>query len=145
MIVFLFLGSCMGLLFGCGLALLIGQTPAIEKRTTPLPNPAVRTVTVTIDPKRKDELFTQMQGFADNQHYAVLIAPTDSSENAYIVKLYRIDMKMTGSYSAKSGVLELDFYNTSPNAQSPSWFFDDELKVLEKIINKIPNSTYSVK
>ena len=148
MTVFLFLGGFMSLLFGCVLALFIGKTLPIENTTTPLtplPNPAIRTVTVTIDPERKDQLFARLENFADKWRYAVLIAPTKSSENEYIVNLYRIDMKMTGSYFADSGVLELGFNNTNPKSRNPQSFFDDELKVLKSLIIEIPNSTYSVK
>ena len=145
--ILLFLGSCIGLLFGCVLALLIGTTKPIEKNSiplTPLPNPVIRTITITIDPDRKDELFTQLEQFADMWRYAFLIAPTESNKNEYVVSLYRIDMKMKGSYFADSGVLELGFYNTNPKSRNPQSFFDKELKDLESLINEIPNSNYSV-
>jgi len=148
MTVFLFLGGCIGILFGCGLALFIGKTLPIEKSTTPvtpLPNLAIRNITVTIDPKLKDELFARLENFADEWRYAVLIAPTNSSEIEYIVKLYRVDMKMTGSYYADTGVLELGFYNTRAIGQNPERYFDDELKDLKSLISEIPNSTFSVK
>jgi len=149
MTMFVFLGSFAGLLFGCVLALFIGTTKPIEKSSipnTPIPNIAIRTITITIDPERRDELFARLEDFADEWRYAVLIAPTDSSENEYIVKLYRIDMKMAGSYYADSGVLELGFYKTNPIIKyAPERYFDDELKDLESLINRIPSSTYSVK
>ena len=147
MTIFLFLGGFIGLLFGCALALFIGNTKPIEKTPTPLtplPNPAIRTITITIDPERKDELFTRLENFADMWRYAILIAPTRSSENEYVVSLYRIDMKMAGSYFADSGILELGFYNTNPKSRNPQSFFDNELKDLEDLINEIPNSNYSV-
>lgn len=147
MTILLFLGGCIGLLFGCVLALFIGNTNPIEKNSiplTPLPNPAIRTITITIDPERKDDLFTRLETFADMWRYAVLIAPPNSSENEYVVSLYRIDMKMKGSYFANSGILQLGFYNTNPKSRHPQSFFDDELKDLESLINEIPNSNYSV-
>ena len=147
MMILLFLGGCVGLLFGCVLALFIGTTKPIERNSfpvTPLPNPAIRTITITIDPEHKNDLFTQLETFADMWRYAVLIAPSNSSENEYIVSLYRIDMKMKGSYFADSGVLELGFYNTNPKGWNPQFFFDDELKDLEALINEIPNSNFSV-
>jgi len=146
-IIFLFLGGFIGLLFGCVIALFIDDTKPIEKNSTPLtplPNPAIRTITITIDPERKDELFTRLENFADIWRYAVLIAPTQSSENEYVVSLYRIDMKMKGSYFADTGKLELGFYNTNPKSRNPQFFFDDELKDLETLISEIPNSNYSV-
>jgi len=147
MMILLFLGGCIGLLFGCILALMIGNTKPIEKNSiplTPLPNPAIRNITITIDPERKDDLFTRLETFADMWRYAVLIAPTQSTENEYVVSLYRIDMKMKGSYFADSGILELGFYNTNPKSRNPQSFFDNELKDLEALINEIPNSNYSV-
>lgn len=147
MMILLFLGGCIGLIFGCILALFIGNTKPIEKNSiplTPLPNPAIRTITITIEPERKDDLFTRLEAFADMWRYAVLIAPTQSTENEYVVSLYRIDMKMKGSYFADSGILELGFYNTNPKSRNPQFFFDDELKDLEALINEIPNSNYSV-
>ena len=145
--IFLFLGGFIGLLFGCVLAFFIGNTKPIEKNSiplTPLPNPAIRTITITIDPERKDDLFTRLETFADTWRYAVLIAPSNSSENEYIVSLYRIDMKMKGSYFADSGILELGFYDTNPKSRNPQSFFDKELKDLESLINEIPNSNYSI-
>lgn len=147
MMMLLFLGGFIGLLFGCVLALMIGNTKPIEKNLiplTPLPNPAIRTITITIDPERKNDLFTQLETFADMWRYAVLIAPTQSTENEYVVSLYRIDMKMKGSYFANSGILELGFYDTNPKSRNPQSFFDNELKDLEALINEIPNSNYSV-
>ena len=147
MMIFLFLGSCIGLLFGCVLALFIGNAKPIERNSiplTPLPNPAIRTITIAIDPDRKDELFTQLEKFADMWRYAFLIAPIESNENEYVVSLYRIDMKLKGSYFADSGRLELGFYNTNPKSRHPQSFFDNELKDLEAAINEIPNSNYSV-
>src|SRR5262245_43831391 len=131
-----FVGGLLGLLFGCVLALATGKTlpiPQTDQNTTPIPNPAIRTIKVTIDTERKDELFIRLQNFADKWRYAVLIAPTDSSNTEYIVKLYRVDMKMTGSYFADSGVLELGFHNTNPKSRNPQSFFDDELKDLESL------------
>jgi hypothetical protein len=148
MMILLFLGGCVGLLFGCVLAMFIGTTKPIERNSfpvTPLPNPAIRTITITSDPEHKDDLFTQLEAFADTWRYAVLIAPSNSSENEYIVSLYRIDMKMKGSYFVDSGILELGFYNTNPKSRNPQSFFDNELKDLEDLISEIPNSTYSVK
>jgi hypothetical protein len=147
MMMLLFLGVFIGLFFGCIVALMIGTTKPIEKNTippTPLPNPAIRTISITIDPERKDDLFTRIETFADMWRYAFLIAPTNSSENEYIVSLYRIDMKMKGSYFADSGILELVFYNTNPKSKNPQSFFDNELKDLQGLINEIPNSNYSV-
>ena len=135
------------MLFGCVLALSLGNTEPIETNSiplTPLPNPAVRTITITIDPERKDDLFTRLEAFADMWRYAVLIAPSNESANKYIVSLYRIDMKLKGSYFADSGLLELGFYNTNPKSRNPQSFFDKELKDLEDLINEIPNSEYSV-
>ena len=146
MTILLFLGGGVGLLFGCGLALFVGKALPIEKNTTaltPLPNPAVRIVTVTIRPDNKDELFARLQKFADKWGYAVLIAPNYSNGSEYIVKLYRIDMKMTGSYFADSGILKLGFYNTTPRDRNPQSFFDNELDDLKNLISEIPSSTYS--
>jgi hypothetical protein len=146
MMIFLFLGSCIGLLFGCVLAMFIGNAKPIERNSitlTPLPNPAIRTITITIDPDRQDELFSQLEKFADLWRYAFLIAPTESNENEYVVSLYRIDMKLKGSYFADSGILELGFYNTNPKSRHPQSFFDNELKDFEALINEIPNSNYS--
>jgi hypothetical protein len=147
MTVLLFLGGFIGLVFGCALALLIGSTEPLEKNSiplTPLPNPAIRTITITIDPERKDDLFARLETFADIWRYALLIAPTKSSEHEYIVSLYRIDMKMQGSYFADSGKLELGFYNTNSKSRNPQSFFDSELEDLEDLINEIPNSKYSI-
>ena len=147
MMIFLFLGGCIGLLFGCVLALFIGNAKPIERNSiplTPLPNPAIRTITITIDPDRKDELFSHLEKFADMWRYAFLVAPTESNENEYVVSLYRIDMKLKGSYFADSGILELGFYNTNPKSRNQQSFFDKELKDLEVLINEIPNSNYSV-
>ena len=147
MVILLFLGGCIGLLFGCVLAQFIGTTKPIERNSfpvTPLPNPAIRTITITIDPEHKDDLFAQLETFADTWRYAVLIAPSNSSENEYIVSLYRIDMKMKGSYFADSGILQLGFYNTNPKSKNLQSFFDKELKDLEALMNEIPNSSYSV-
>lgn len=147
MMMLLFLGVFIGLFFGCVVALMIGATKPIEKNSippTPLPNPAIRTITIAIDPEHKDDLFTRLETFAEMWRYAVLIAPTNSSENEYIVSLYRIDMKMKGSYFVDSGILELGFYNTNPKSRNPQSFFDKELKDLEALMNEIPNSSYSV-
>jgi hypothetical protein len=135
-------GILLGLLFGCLLAFVVGKTPIVENKNAE--NRPVRTVTITITPSWKNELFVKLRKFAEMWRYAVLIAPSDQSDENYVVQFWRLDMKMMGLYSISSGKLELGFFNTNPAGRNPWWFFDDELKDLESLISEIPNSTFSV-
>jgi len=144
MAVFLLLGCLMGLVLGCIGGMAVGKVPEVEEQSSTHEEKPVRLITITITPSQQERLFAQLQEFGETWRYAVLIAPKDQDNEVYVVQFWRLDMKMTGLYSSVSGILELGFYNTNPDGRNPWWFFDDELKELEGLINEIPGSTYSV-
>jgi hypothetical protein len=144
MVVLLISGCLLGLVWGCLGGLTIGKVPEVENQTYKLQEKPVRLMIISIDPSQQDELFDRLRKYAGMWRYAVRIAPDDPSSENYVVQMWRIDMKLSGSYSTDSGTLNLGFFNTDPAGRNPWWFFDDEIKDLRSLISEIPNSTFTM-
>jgi len=137
-------GYLLGMVFGCLGAFIIGKVPEAENQSNKSIQTPVRRITITIDNSQQDKLISSLRKFVDKWGYALRIAPRNPGEEDFIVEMWRIDMKLIGSYSNDTGTLKLDFYNTDPQGRMPWWFFDDELKDLRRLIDEIPNSTFTV-
>jgi len=103
-----------------------------------------RLVTVTIDQNQQDELFAQLQKFAEKWQYAIRIAPAVQGNDHFIVDLWRIDMKVIGVYLGASRELQVAFSYTESRRPVPDQHFDEEIDDLKSFISEIPNATFTV-
>ncbi len=103
-----------------------------------------RVVTITIDQNQRDDLFNQLQKFADKWRYAIRIAPLDPSGSHFSIGLWRSDIKVLGAYLADSATLQVAFFYTESTRPVPERYFDEEVNDLKIFIGEIPNATFTV-
>jgi hypothetical protein len=101
----------------------------------------IRVVTLTINPDQREQLFAEMERFADKWAYAIRIDPAESNEKYSRVDLWRADIKVLGLYS--EGVLDLAFSYTDPTHSVPEKYFDEEINDLESFVNEIADMKIS--
>ena len=135
----LLLGLLIGVLGGIGIS-------KITMEDKPKVNPADiprRVVNVTIDQNQQEELFTQLQNFAEKWRYAIRIAPTSQS-GLFRIDMWRSDIHVGGVYSAEYRELQIAFNYTESRRPVPDRYFDEEVNDLEGYISEIPNATFTV-
>jgi hypothetical protein len=137
--IWLLLGLFVGVFAGLGISrIMIKEEPADNSSDIPR-----RLVTVTIDQSQQEELFAQLQKFADKWRYAIRIAPTHTNSDHFHVGLWRTDIKVIGVYLAASGELQIAFSYTESHRPVPDTYFDEEVNDLENYISEIPNATFT--
>ena len=137
--------STVCLLLGLVLGAWIGtstNTPRVEN--DPRTRHAIRGVRITIDPSRQEDLFFQLQKFADKWRYAIRIAPLDPAGESFTVQMWRSDIMLSGLYPNDPNTLDIGFFYTNPAVPVPERYFDEEISDLEKHISEIPGSLFSV-
>ena|SRR5687768_10030491 len=103
-----------------------------------------RVVNITIDQSQQDELFAQLEKFAEKWRYVIQIEPTDLSW-IFRVDMWRSDIHVGGVYSYKgnSGELQLAFMDTESTRPTPAQYFEEEIQDLKSFMDEIPNSTFT--
>lgn len=136
----LLLGLAIGVLIGLSINNMrmkeVPQVPAANPTFTP-----GRVVNITIDQSQQEELFTQLQKFAEKWRYAIRIRPTDLS-GIFRVDMWRSDIHVGGVYD-QSGGLQLAFTDTESTRPTPAQYFEEEIQDLKNFIDEIPNSTFT--
>ncbi len=135
----LLLGLSVGVLIGLGI-------DNIRMKAVPVDNATFipgRVMNITIDRSQQEELFTQLQKFADKWRYAIRIAPVFEGSDTFHVGLWRTDMKAIGAYFSSSGELQLAFTDTESTRPTPAQYFEEEIQDLKHFINEIPSSTFT--
>lgn len=105
---------------------------------------AVRDVQITIDTSQQEELFSQLQNFADKWGYAIRIAPLDPNGKSFSVQMWRSDVKLSGLYPNDPATLNIGFFYTNPAIPVPIRYIDEEINDLEGFIREIPGATFVV-
>ncbi len=135
------------LLLGLSIGVLIGLSiNNIRMKEVPATDPEFilgRAVDITIDQSQQEELFAQLQKFAEKWHYAIRIAPVFEGSDDFHVGLWRTDMKAIGVYLSSSGDLKLAFTDTESTRPTPAQHFEEEIQDLKNFIDEIPNSTFT--
>src|SRR6266498_127017 len=125
--------SCLLGLFG-GIA--IGRSAIAKNMNNPSEDQGpIRVITVTINPNQREQLFAQIEKFADKWAYAIRIDSAEPSGKYFGVDLWRSDIKVLGLYS--EGVLDLAFSYTDPTHPVPEQYFVEEINDLKSFINEI--------
>jgi hypothetical protein len=136
----------LGLLIGVLIGLSINNMGMKEVPEVLVTNPTFtpgRVVDITIDQSQQEELFAQVQKFADKWQYAIRIAPVFEGSDDFHVGLWRTDMKAIGVYLSDSGELKLAFSDTDSARPTPAEHFEEEIQDLKTFIDEIPNSTFT--
>lgn len=135
--VWLLLGLIIGVFIGFG----INKKEASVNNSEFIPG---RVVNITIDQSQQDELFAQLEQFAEKWRYAIRIRPTDLSW-IFRVDMWRSDIHVGGvySYHSNSGELQLAFMDTESTRPTPNQYFEEEIQDLKNFMDEIPNSTFT--
>ena len=140
-VTWLVLGLTIGVLIGLSINNIrmkeVPQVPAANPTFTP-----GRVVNVTIDQSQQEELFAQLEKFADKWRYALRIEPTDLSW-VIAIDMWRSDIHVMGAYHAKSAELQLAFTDTESTRPTPAEHFEEEIQDLKSLLDEIPNSTFT--
>jgi len=137
--IWLVLGIFLGFLGGMGFSkITIDEKPKVDPGYIP-----GRAVDITIDQSQQEELFAQLQKFAEKWRYAIRIAPVFEGSDDLHVGLWRTDMKVIGVYLSSSGELKLGFSDTESTRPTPAQYFEEEIQDLKSFMDEIPNSTFT--
>jgi hypothetical protein len=137
------------LLLGLSIGVLIGLSiNPIRKEAPQVPADIPefvpgRVVSITIDQSQKEELFTQLEKFAEKWRYAIRIVPVFKGSEDFRVGLWRADMKAIGIYLSTSGELNLAFSDTESTRPTPAEYLEEEIQDLKTFMDEIPNSTFT--
>jgi hypothetical protein len=132
----LLLSFTLGLCLGAGGMVMATRSVKTKDNT----QPAKRIIVVAIKQNQWEQLFEQLQIFADQQGFAIRIAPTTPNGD-FVVQMWREDIKGIGVNSSDPGVVKIAFYDTNPAHPSPKWAFDELVSDLRNLISEIPNVT----
>jgi hypothetical protein len=105
----------------------------------------IRTLRVTIEPSRREELFNQLQKFADKNNFKVIISDYSTSTATYQVELSRIDIIISAIHNSHDlEIVSIGFYDRARATSVPEETLDtinDLLIDLVSYIEEIPNVT----
>src|SRR5262245_53242769 len=138
--IWLLLGLCVGVLIGLGIDNVRMKAVPVDSATFILG----RVVNITIDESQQEELFAQLQKFAEKWQYAIRIAPVFEGSDTFHVGLWRTDMKAIGAYFSASGELQLAFTDTESTRPTPDQYFEEEIQDLKNPMDNRPSSTFTV-
>jgi hypothetical protein len=136
----------LGLVIGISVGLSINKIGINEMPEPPVANPTFtpgRVVNITIDQSQQEELFAQLEKFAEKWRYAIRIAPVFEGSDDFHVGLWRTDMKAIGAYLSSSRQLQLAFSDTESTRPTPAEHFEEEIRDLKIFIYEIPNATFT--
>jgi len=122
--IWLLLGLFIGVFIGLGIDNVSMNEIPVDTKPTFIPG---RVVDVTIDRSQQEELFAQLEKFAEKWRYAIRIRPTDLS-GIYRVDMWRSDIHVGGVYD-KSGGLQLAFTDTESTSPTPAKHFKRRSKI----------------
>jgi hypothetical protein len=101
-----------------------------------------RVVNITIDQSQQDELFTQLEKFAEKWRYAIRIQPM-ALDGVFRVDMWRSDIHVSGVYDNEYAELQLAFKDTESTRPTPAQYFEEEIEDLKIFMDEIPNSTFT--
>lgn len=100
----------------------------------------IRSLRITIDVNRREELFTQLQGFAEKHAFEILIREVEVHPDGIYIEMSRNDLKILAGDVPKSPTkISLRFYNKYPALPASQETVDELLNDLKSFINEIPN------
>jgi hypothetical protein len=90
-----------------------------------------------------EQLFEQLNKFADNYLFRIRISPIAGPDDDFLVKMWRNDIEIIGLDSQDPRLFEIGFYNTSEEYPASSQTVDALMLSLKRLIEEIPNITFT--
>jgi len=138
LIAYLFLSTF--LLWGCLSLKQIVEVAGDNQEQLP-----IRSLTITIDPKQRQELFDQLRKFADKQGFKFLISDYGTGGENFLVEMLSNHIKILADDTPKAPtMIAIDFYDetrASPVSEETLKTIDRLASDLKIFINEIPNVT----
>ena len=104
--------------------------------------PPMRTLIITIDVNRREELFTQLREFAEKHGFEILIREVKVHPDGIFIAMYRNNLKILANDVPKSPTkINLGFYDRYPALPASEEIVDELFRDLKASISEIPNVT----
>jgi hypothetical protein len=100
-----------------------------------------RTILVKIELDQQEMLFDKLRSLADDEGFAIRIAPTTPSGIDFIVQMWREDVKITALNDFEPGTFVIGIFDTDSAVPVPEWVVDSLKNKLINYIEEIPNVT----
>jgi hypothetical protein len=100
-----------------------------------------QTILVKIEPDQQEMLFDKLRSLADDEGFAIRIAPTTPSGINFIVEMWREDVKIIALNSSDSETYRTGIFDTDSAVSVPEWVVDSLKNKLINYIEEIPNVT----
>lgn len=103
-------------------------------------NPPIRRLQIIIDVNRREELFDQLQKFADKHSFRLLIREVEVIPEGIFIEMYRDDLQiLAGSAASDPTMIDLGIYNRDSTHLAPEETVDELLNDLKSFLGEIPN------
>ena len=98
---------------------------------------------IILQKSQQEELFNQFQKFADNNGFAMRIAPNTPGGEDFSIELWREDIMVFGANPFDPGEFRIGFYNTdgANPYPMPEWALDALVSDFKGFISEITNVT----
>ena len=104
----------------------------------------MRSLRITIDVNRREELFTQLRGFAEKHGFKILVREVKVHPDGIYIEMYRNGLEILANDVPKSPTeISLGFYNRYPVLPASQETVDELFSDLKAFISEIPNVTIS--
>jgi len=104
----------------------------------------IRRLEITIDVNRREELFTQLRGFAEKHSFEILIRDVEVIPDGIYIQMLRGDLRIRANDIPESPtIIFLGFYNRYPVLPASQETVDELLIDLKSFLGEIPNVTIS--
>ena len=122
-------------IFGC-----IGIARLVQKGSEG--NLPIRRLQIIIEVRHREELFEQLQKFADKHSFRLLIRDVAVIPEGIFIEMYRDDLQiLAGSTASDPTTIDLGIYESDVARPITDETIDELFKDLKSFINEIPNIT----
>ena len=106
----------------------------------------IRRLQITMDVSQREELFVQLQEFADKHAFEFLIRRASPNYEGYFIELVREDIYISAGITRVSpNIVSIGFYDQDPAKPPPEETVDDLFNDLKSFISGIPTVTIEEK
>ena len=103
---------------------------------------ARKVVTITIYLNRQQEFFDQLNKFAEENSFSILIDTLSSSDEEFQIYMKREDIIISSVSLANE--YQIAFSDVTNRDPAPDSVFDDLVSKLEYYVNEVPGTTFSI-
>jgi len=101
----------------------------------------MRSLRITIDVNRREELFTQLRGFAKKHEFEILIREVKVHPDGIYIEMYRNGLEISAVDAESPIEITFGFYNRYPAFPASQETVDELYYDLKAFISEIPNVT----